>query len=118
MRFFPAPLLQNLVDQDRPLNVAADRSRLKEVQHRGGSELPKLFLFSGHVSGCLCFDGRQTPLKLSLTGAVKIYQRLADNEARSLRLACGEIADGRLRTAAEGGYLDLICPAQLQVGDE
>jgi hypothetical protein len=75
-------------------------------------------LFSGQASGCFCLDGRQTPLKLSLAGAVKVYQRLADNEARTLRFACGQIADGRLSTAAEGGYLDLICSTQLQVGDE
>jgi hypothetical protein len=91
MRFFPAPLLQNLVDQDRPLNVAADRSRLKEVQHRGGRELAKLFLFSGHVSGCLCFDGQQTPVKFALTGAVRVDR----------------LAEGKTLRFTEGGYLRL-----------
>jgi hypothetical protein len=50
MRFFPAPLLQDLVHQDRPLNVAADGGGLKEVQHRGWRQLTQFLLFGGHGS--------------------------------------------------------------------
>jgi hypothetical protein len=50
-------------------------------------------LFSGQASGCFCLDGKQTPVKFALTGAVKV-DRLADLEAMTLRFI-------------EGGYLRL-----------
>ena len=50
-------------------------------------------LFSGQASGCFCLDGKQTPVKFSMTGALKV-DRVAGLEARTLRFT-------------EGGYLRL-----------
>jgi hypothetical protein len=50
-------------------------------------------LFSGQASGCFCLDGKQTPVKFLMTGAVKV-DRVAGLEARTLRFT-------------EGGYLRL-----------